>query len=147
MQNIFVPKNWDKLTPKQKGSVLESFIFVEQKKSGADKARLVINGAQQRVRYIVLRHLRYSRFYKVKVYSITFNPKFVNPPFSAVSLFRFHMTQTYCIEPVLTKDFSESRTLIVSQNLNVMAPELPLQQSLLSVERHTNLSLVKPKSS
>ena len=47
MQNIFVPKHWDKLTRKQKGRVLESFIFVEQKKSGSDKARLVINGAQQ----------------------------------------------------------------------------------------------------
>ncbi len=48
MQNIFVPKCWDELALKQKGNVLESFIFVEQKKSGADKARLVINGAQQR---------------------------------------------------------------------------------------------------
>jgi hypothetical protein len=47
MQNIFVPKHWDELTPKQKGSVLESFIFVKHKKSGVDKARLVINGAQQ----------------------------------------------------------------------------------------------------
>ena len=47
MQNIFVPKCWVELTPKQQGSVLESFIFVEQKKSGVDKARLVINGAQK----------------------------------------------------------------------------------------------------
>ena len=31
MQNIFVPKHWDELTPKQKGSVLDSFIFVKQK--------------------------------------------------------------------------------------------------------------------
>ena len=29
---------------------MESFIFVEQKKSSVDKARLVINGAQQRDR-------------------------------------------------------------------------------------------------
>ena len=28
MQNIFVPKRWDELTLKQKGKVLESFIFV-----------------------------------------------------------------------------------------------------------------------
>ena len=48
MRNIFVPKHWEELTPKQKGNVLESFIFVEQKKSGVDKARLVINGAMQR---------------------------------------------------------------------------------------------------
>ena len=29
MRNIFVQKHWDELTPKQKGGVLESFIFVE----------------------------------------------------------------------------------------------------------------------
>ncbi len=46
MQNIFVPKHWDDLTLKQKGTILESFIFVEQKKSGVDKARMVINGSQ-----------------------------------------------------------------------------------------------------
>ncbi len=34
MQNIFVPKHWDDLTLKQRGQILESFIFVEQKKSG-----------------------------------------------------------------------------------------------------------------
>ena len=48
MRNIFVPKHRYELTPKQKGSVLESFIFVEQKRSGSDKARLVVNEAQQR---------------------------------------------------------------------------------------------------
>jgi hypothetical protein len=48
MQNIFVPKHWDNLTPKQRSRILEAFIFVEQKKSGANKARLVINGSQQR---------------------------------------------------------------------------------------------------
>ena len=35
------------MTLKQKWNVLKSYIFVKQKKSGADKARLVINGAQQ----------------------------------------------------------------------------------------------------
>ena len=48
MRKIFVPKHWDDLTLKQKGTILESFIFVEQKKSGVDEARLVINGLQQR---------------------------------------------------------------------------------------------------
>jgi hypothetical protein len=33
MQNIFVPKHWDDLTPKQRSRILEAFIFVEQKKS------------------------------------------------------------------------------------------------------------------
>ena len=35
-RNIFVPKLWDDLTLKQRGRILEAFIFVEQKKSGAD---------------------------------------------------------------------------------------------------------------
>ena len=48
MRNSFVPKHWEELTPKQKNNILESFIFVEEKKSGADKGRLVINGAMQR---------------------------------------------------------------------------------------------------
>ncbi len=48
MQNIFIPKHWYNLTPKHRGRILEAFIFVEQKKSGADKARLVIDGSQQR---------------------------------------------------------------------------------------------------
>ena len=48
MHKIFVPKHWEELTPKQKGSVLESFIFIQTKTSGVDKARLVINGAMQR---------------------------------------------------------------------------------------------------
>ena len=47
MRNIFVPKHWDDLTLKQRGRILEAFIFVKQKKSGADKARLVIDGSQQ----------------------------------------------------------------------------------------------------
>ncbi len=47
MKNIFVIKHWDNLTLKQNSTILESFIFVEQKKSGVDKARLVIDGSQQ----------------------------------------------------------------------------------------------------
>jgi hypothetical protein len=48
MHNSFVLKHWEELTPKQKSNILESFIFVEEKKSGVDKGRLVINGAMQR---------------------------------------------------------------------------------------------------
>jgi hypothetical protein len=48
MRDTFVPKHWKELTTKQKQQVLEAFIFVEQKKDGTDKARLVINGAMQR---------------------------------------------------------------------------------------------------
>ena len=39
MHNIFVPKHWEELTPKQKENVLESFICVQEKTSGVDKAR------------------------------------------------------------------------------------------------------------
>ena len=47
MRNIFVPKHWEDMTPKQRSRILEAFIFLEQKKSGANKARLVIDGSQQ----------------------------------------------------------------------------------------------------
>ena len=48
MRNTFVPRHWSELTAKQKKEVLEAFMFVEQKKSGDDKGRLVINGKMQR---------------------------------------------------------------------------------------------------
>jgi hypothetical protein len=48
MRNTFDPKHWNELTPKQREEVLEDFMFVEQKKSGDDKGRLVINGKMQR---------------------------------------------------------------------------------------------------
>jgi hypothetical protein len=48
MRNSFVPKHWEELTPKHKSNILELLIFVEDKKSGVDKGRLVINGAMQR---------------------------------------------------------------------------------------------------
>ena len=44
MRNMFVPKHWQDLTPKQKEQILESFIFVEQKKNGMDKGRVVLPG-------------------------------------------------------------------------------------------------------
>ena len=48
LRDTFVPKHYHELLPQQKQRILEAFIFVEQKKDGSDKARLVINGAQQR---------------------------------------------------------------------------------------------------
>jgi hypothetical protein len=48
MRNSFIPKHWEELTPKQKSNNLPSFIFFEEKKSGLDKGRLVLNGAMQR---------------------------------------------------------------------------------------------------
>ena len=48
MRNSFVPKHWEELTPKKKSNILESFIFVQEKRSGVDKGRIAINGAMQR---------------------------------------------------------------------------------------------------
>jgi len=48
MRDTFVPKHWKDLTPDQKSQVLEAFMFVEEKKNGQDKARLVVNGKMQR---------------------------------------------------------------------------------------------------
>ena len=48
MRNIFVPKHWEDLTPKHESNILELFIFVQEKTSGVDKGRLVINGAMKR---------------------------------------------------------------------------------------------------
>ena len=42
--------------------------------------------------------------------ALTFLPKVASPRFLAVSLLRFHVTRTVCLEPVLEKDFSGSRT-------------------------------------
>ena len=47
MRNIFVPKYWEELTPKQKSNILELFIFVQEKTSGVDEGRVVINEAMQ----------------------------------------------------------------------------------------------------
>jgi hypothetical protein len=41
---------------------------------------------------------------------LRFWAKIASPRFLAVSLLRFHLTHTVCLEPVLKKDFSESRT-------------------------------------
>ena len=45
------------------------------------------------------------------------------------------------------KRISVSLELNCTHNLNVMAPKLPMQQSLLSVEHHMNLRIFEPKSS
>jgi hypothetical protein len=46
--NSYKPKHWHGLTKKQKEQVLESHIFVEQKKDGRIKAQKVIRGNKQR---------------------------------------------------------------------------------------------------
>jgi hypothetical protein len=46
-----------------------------------------------------------------------------------------------------SKSISVSLELNCTQNLNVMAPKLPMQRSLLSVENHMNLRIVEPKCS
>jgi hypothetical protein len=43
----YMPKHWHGLTKKQKEQILESHIFVEQKRDGLIKARKVIGGNKQ----------------------------------------------------------------------------------------------------
>jgi hypothetical protein len=47
MSKTFVPKHWHELTSKQKEQILESFMFVEQKKNGTDKGRMVFSGNKE----------------------------------------------------------------------------------------------------
>jgi hypothetical protein len=46
-QNSFMPKLWNKLSPKQKEKVLETHIFITQKRSGEIKGRTVAGGNKQ----------------------------------------------------------------------------------------------------
>ena len=48
MRSTFVPKHYKNLTAKQRDQILEAFLFVEKKKSGQVKGRLVVNGKMQR---------------------------------------------------------------------------------------------------
>ncbi len=43
-RHLYQPKHWHSLTKKKKDQILESHIFVEQKKDGKIKARKVIGG-------------------------------------------------------------------------------------------------------
>ena len=47
-RNSYKPMHWHKLTKKQKEQVLESHIFVEEKRDGTIKAHKVIGGNKQR---------------------------------------------------------------------------------------------------
>ena len=47
-RNSYKPRHWHSLSKKQKEQVLESHIFVEQKRDGTIKARKVIGGNKQR---------------------------------------------------------------------------------------------------
>jgi hypothetical protein len=47
-RNSYVPKHYHTLTKKQKDQLLESHIFVEEKRDGTIKARKVIGGNKQR---------------------------------------------------------------------------------------------------
>ena len=46
-RNSYKPKHWHGLTKEQKKQILESHVFVEEKKDGAIKARKVIGGNKQ----------------------------------------------------------------------------------------------------
>ncbi len=47
-QDSYKPKHWHGLTKKQKEQVLESHIFIKQKRDGKIKAQKVIGGNKQR---------------------------------------------------------------------------------------------------
>jgi hypothetical protein len=47
-RNLYHTKHWHSLTKKQKDQILESHVFVEQKRDGKIKARKVIGGDKQR---------------------------------------------------------------------------------------------------
>ncbi len=47
LRNLYKPRHWHALTKKQKEQVLESHIFVEEKRDGTIKARKVIGGNKQ----------------------------------------------------------------------------------------------------
>ncbi len=47
-RNLYQPKHWHSLSKKQKDQILESHIFVEQKRNGKIKAQKVIGGDKQR---------------------------------------------------------------------------------------------------
>jgi hypothetical protein len=47
-RNLYQPKHWHSLTKKQKDQILESHIFVEQKRDDKIKAQKVIGGDKQR---------------------------------------------------------------------------------------------------
>jgi hypothetical protein len=44
MRNLYKPRHWHALTKKQKEQVLESHIFVEEKRNGMIKTQKVIDG-------------------------------------------------------------------------------------------------------
>ena len=46
-RDSYKPKHWHELTKKQKEQILESHIFVEQKRDGLIKAQMVIGGNKQ----------------------------------------------------------------------------------------------------
>ncbi len=48
MRDSFKPKHYHKLTPKQKARMVESFIFLKEKKYGTLKAQAVLGGNVQR---------------------------------------------------------------------------------------------------
>ena len=47
-RNSYQPKHWNEISKTQKDQILESHIFVEQKRDGKIKARKVIGGDRQR---------------------------------------------------------------------------------------------------
>ncbi len=78
---------------------------------------------------------------------LQFSAKNHQPAFSCGIPFEISHDLVLTVSSLFLQSILENLDLIVPQNLNVMAPELPMQRSLLSVERRMNLRLVEPMSS
>ena len=72
---------------------------------------------------------------------------FANPRFSCGSPFEISHDLVLNVPILFSQRISVHLELNCIQNLNVMAPESLMHQSLLSVERCMDLRIVEPKSS
>jgi hypothetical protein len=79
--------------------------------------------------------------------TIVFSIQIASQRFSPGIPFEISHYSILQIARCFSKRISVSLELNCIQNLNVMAPESPMQRSLLSVERRMNLRLVEPMSS
>ena len=79
--------------------------------------------------------------------AIVFSVQIASQRFSPGIPFEISHDSNLMYQACFSKRISVSLELNCTQNLNVMAPESPMQRSLLSVELCMNLRLIEPKSS
>jgi hypothetical protein len=84
-----------------------------------------------------------SRYFNAIVFSV----QIASQQFSPGIPFEISLDSILMYQACFFKRISVSMELNCTQNLNVIAPESPMQRSLLSVEHRMNLRVVEPKSS